>query len=175
MTAKRISGWWYGLIAVPLAIGAALGTWVMLGMLDEIGEMPRLVVPGERDVALDAKEYIVYGETQSVVDGVGYAHVAFSVTCTLDDADGAPVALEARSSSTKYTFGSYAGSSMFEVDVPKAGTYHLSCDGGPGVVAIGGGLGARIGLVVAAILGGMAVAVVVFFLVRRRRKQHPPR
>ncbi len=170
MTAKRISAWWYAVCAIPIAIGGAIATWGVFGMLDDIRAMPRLEVPGVREVRLEAREYVIYGETQSVVDGHGVSVTSFSAECRVTSPDGDALALEARSSSTSYSVGSYEGKSMFDVTIPEAGTYVLECRGGPGVVAIGGGIGGALGIILGGIFGGLIVGVVVMLLVRRRRK-----
>lgn len=171
MTAKRISGWWYALVAVPIAVGCAIGTWGIFSMLDNIEAMQRLAVPGSRELALEAEEYVIYGETQSVVDGRGISVTSFDAECRITAPDGAFLELESRTASTTYSFGSYAGKSMFDVTVPAAGTYLLECRGGPGVVAIGGGIGAGLGLILGGMFGGLIVGLIVLFVVRRKRKQ----
>lgn len=168
---NRVHGAFYALTAVPIVIGIVVAVVSILRMVDDIEAMPRLVIPGERDVELEAGEYIVYGETKSVVDGRGISVTSFQATCRLTGPDGADVAMETRSSTSSYALGSYKGESMFEVDVPAAGTYHLACDGDTGVIALGGGIGKTILIALGAGFVGIGLGIAVFFLVRGRRKR----
>lgn len=172
MTGNQVSAGWYGLIAAPIAAGILIAVWLIFAMVDAVEAMQRTLVPGTIELQLEADEYVLYAETQTVIDGKGYAFVEGGAGgCELVDASGRQVPLEARSSSTSYTFGSYQGKSFAEVDVPAAGRYVLSCEGGPGAVAIGGGIGAKLGLALAAGFGGILGGVVVGLLVRRARKR----
>lgn len=173
MVASRVSGWWYLLALVPIAIGGIVAAIAFSSLLGDIEGMKRVVVPGEATLELGAGDHVVYGELTSTVDGVAYHATSFAVRCRMTSADGEVVALTTPGASTSYTLGGYQGQSMFELTIGEAGTYQLACqnDGDPAVLAIGRGLGA--GIAVVAIAMGVAFigAIVVLLLVRRKRKR----
>jgi len=175
-TPKRPSAAWYLLLLVPIALCAVLTVRWVSGMFSSIEAMPRVVVPGEGDVELSTGEHVAYIEASSVVDGVTYAAANVSVRCTLRSADtGESVALESSSTSSSYTFGSYHGQSAYQLTIPRAGTYHLACDGdgGPAALAIGGGIFGDILFFVLSLVGLIlaTVAIFVVIFVLRRRSQ----
>lgn len=170
---SRVSGWWYLLALVPVAIGVALAVVGVFRMIDEIEAMQRVVVPGEDDLELAAGDYVVYGETESQVSGTYYRNTSIALRCAITGPDGQQITLDTPTGTTKYTMGGYSGQSMFEFEAPSAGTYHLQCtgDGSPAVLAIGTGIGTGIVLIVVSALVGFIAALVVFFVVRRKRKR----
>jgi hypothetical protein len=161
------------LALVPLTIGILVAIKLVFAMLDDIEQMERVIVPGERDLQLDAGEHVLYAESRSVVDGVSYQTGSVSLRCGVRDAAGAEVALDTPNGSTSYAIGGYAGQSMAELHVATAGTYRLTCTGGPAVVAVGHGIGARLVSVVVVAFAGFGLAVLVVVLVRRRRRKPP--
>ena len=162
---------WYLMILVPLAIGASAVILSIMKLVDGVEQMQRVVMPGERTLALTAGDYIIYGETTSVVDGVSYLTESFSVSCKLTGAGGTPIALD-RSSHTTYSIDGYRGRSLFEAKIDKDGRYTLACTGDKqAVLAFGHGMGATIVTIVLGALGGVfgAVGVLLIVLFRRRR------
>jgi hypothetical protein len=144
---------------------------LILGMFDDVRGMPRVVVPGEAIVELDAGERVIYGETASVVDGRAYRASSFSVRCSVTDAEtGAPVALETRLATSTYSFGSFEGHSLFDVTIPHRGRYRIACDGdSPAVLAIGGGFVGSILIALGVGFGGFLLGGVVAALIAHRR------
>jgi hypothetical protein len=152
----------------------AVGAWLAFSRLvDSIDNMQRLVAPGERDIVLDAGDYVVFGESESVVDGVAYANDQWSVRCSMTF-EGAPLELRTVTGRTTYSFGNHAGRAIFEVTMPKSGTAHLACETeqGKAVIAVGTGIGASIvfgvlGLVFGVLLAGGVFTII--FIKRRKR------
>jgi hypothetical protein len=160
---------------VPLGIAAIVVVTNLGALIDDVEHMPRVVVPGQGTVKLAAGDYVVYGETDSHVDGVAYINGSISVSCTLAAADGSPITLESRTGTTTYTLGGYQGRSMYDVAIPRTGEYRLTCEGDqkPAVLAIGHGFAKK--LVVAILTGILGLmltggVVVVIFLKRRKKK-----
>lgn len=164
----------YAITLVPIAVGFAIAGALMWRMYGRIQDMQRLVVPGERDLTLDAGDHVGFLEARSVVDGTAYVSDRFSGSCNLSDAAShAPIALDSTGARTTYSVGSYAGQSAFGFTIPHDGTYHLACvgDGPPAVIAIGDGVGLLILVAVAGGLGGFLVAGVMALRIRKRRKR----
>lgn len=164
---------WYLLALVPFAVGAALAVVSFVRLFDNLEGMPRLVVPGERSVELDAGNYVVYGESRSIVDGTAYVSDQFSVRCALAKQDGTEIPLSHSSIERTYELGDHAGSGLFEFELPTRETVKLSCttEDGKVVLAIGRGIGgAIVAGVLSVMLGGLAAVVVfvVVFIKRRR-------
>ncbi|HTJ42393.1 MAG TPA: hypothetical protein VL463_09885 [Kofleriaceae bacterium] len=164
----------YAIAFVPVLVGMAIGGAMIWRVYSQVTGMQRLVVPGERDVILEAGSHVGFLESKSVVDGTEYANATFSGRCTLAEAgSNAPVELGKPTGTTSYSFGSYAGTSAFSFTAPHDGTYHLACsgDGPPAVLAIGDGIG--LSIVIGAIggLAGVIVAIVMALRIRKRRKR----
>jgi hypothetical protein len=172
---RGVRGWWYSVALVPFAIGIALFVHQVVGLIEAVDDMPRVVVPGQGDVVLAAGSHLIFGETESVYGGTAYVASELSLRCTVVDAtSGGGVPLAAPSGSAEYTVGGHSGRSMFEFTAPHEGRYHIDCDGtgGPTTIAFGGALlGAALALF-ASLGGGIFGASVVWgvvFLLRRRR------
>jgi len=179
-TTRSVHGAWYLVAVIPAAIGTAIAINIVRDLVDQIDELPRAVVPGTGDVALEAGDYVVYGERESVHDGVAYRSPSLQLRCGMQalpdpttGAGGESVPLNAPSTRVSYGFGGYSGQSMFAVTIPHAGPYRVHCEGsgGPATLAFGIGIGARILNFVSAILvaafGTIATIVVVRVLRRR--------
>jgi len=163
---------WYLLCLVPLAIGALAVVLSIEKLLDGIEQMPRVIVPGERTLALTAGDYIIYGETTSSVEGVSYVSESFSVECKLTAPDGSAATLERPTGHTTYTIGGYEGRSLFETTLGKDGTYTLACSGDKrAVLAFGHGIGATILVIVLGAVGGFLGPGAVFLIVFLRRRR----
>lgn len=166
---------WYLLGLVPFAIGLGIGALSFLRMIDDVKHMPRVVVPGEQAVALGSGDFIVFGESDSIVGGTAYHAERFSVRCNLTGADGAPIELHSTAASTHYTIGSYAGSSMFTFTLPSTQRVTLACKTDQdvrAVLAIGRGIGVRIVIGVVALVSGILATVFATIVVYRRRKRY---
>lgn len=169
---------WYLLCFVPL-VAAAIA--VVVGVKDffaNIEAMQRFVVPGEHTITLGAGDHSVFGESVSFVDGVAYRNPTFRVSCALLAPDGSPVKLDRPTATTTYTGAGYQGESMFELSVPRAGSYRLTCDGdSKGVLAIGDGPGGLLlflgvfGTIAGIFIGGGLFTIV--FIKRRKARGLP--
>lgn len=164
---------WYLLCLVPLAIGVAIGVVGILGLVDEVEAMDRVVVPGEATLDLAPGDHVVFGETTSRKDGVLYRTASFSVRCGITGPDGAPVAIGSPTGSTSYAVGGYEGASIAEFTVVTAGAHRIACegDGDPSVIAIGDGVGGNIAGALLAIFGGFAAALALFLVIWWRRRR----
>jgi hypothetical protein len=165
---------WYLAALVPLVIGVAVGLLSITRLMGAIEDMPRMMVPGSHAFALAADDYVVYGESKSVVDGQAIVNERFNVRCVLKDASGAPLALTAHAGSARYAIGSYAGESLFDFTLPAAGTVTLACEmnDGKAVLAIGGGIGLSIVIGVVSTVLGFIAAIITLVVVRKRRKRY---
>lgn len=164
---------WYLTALVPLAIGIAIAATSCSRLMDNIESMQRMVAPGERAFVLNAGDYAVFLERESVVNGTVYRTGEPTVRCSLATEDGKPIELGTPAGRLQYSLGSYAGRAVFEFELEAPVTVKLSCtsDSGQAVLAVGGGIGASIVVAVVAALFGFfsAVAVVVIIFVKRRR------
>ncbi|HEY5951461.1 MAG TPA: hypothetical protein VIV40_38470 [Kofleriaceae bacterium] len=162
---------WYLALLAPLAL-CGLGVLAFLRLADNIDHMPRLVVPGESTLTLEARDYRVFAESESTVDGVAYANDHFSVRCAIE-ANGKPLELATPTSRITYQLGGYAGRAIFVFTMPAAGTAKLACetDDGKAVLAVGTGIGtsivAAVLTLVFGVIGTIAAFVIVFLLWRR--------
>lgn len=164
---------WYLVAVASFVVGAAIAVPSLLGLFDDIRDMPRVVVPGAHDVTLEAGDYVVYGETSSQVDGVAYVNNGFAVKCSLVGSDGAAVELRVPTAETQYSVGSHAGRSIYVFTSPAAGTYHFACEGSDpkAVLAIGHGIGGRLIAILIPLFIGMAGSGIAIFVVRRKRRR----
>jgi hypothetical protein len=165
---------WYLLAVIPVALGALIAIMSLRGMADTIERMPRVVVPGKGELALEAGDHVAYGETRSELDGTVYLTSSLQLRCNMVASPGGEaVELTAPTAATNYGVGGFQGQSMFTLTIPRAGTYELACDGegGPATIAVGPGIGAAIGITLGSMLGGAAAMVAVIIVVRRRRRR----
>lgn len=165
---------WYLVALVPLALGLGLGALSFLHMIDDIKHMPRVVVPGEQAVELGSGDYIVFGESDSVVDGTAYHAEHFSVRCNLTGAAGNAIELHSTAASTHYAIGGFSGTSMFTFTLPAPQRATLACKTDQdvkAVLAIGRGIGVRVVLALIALVGGILGSVFGMVVVYRRRKR----
>jgi len=164
---------WYVAAILPLIAGILISLHFWDEMTSRVKGMRRVVVPGAIDLDLGAGDHTFYGETDSVVDGVGYHAGSFSVRCSLSDASGAAIPMSAPGSHTTYNMFGYTGESMFSATVPTRGTYHFACDGDRGVIAVGEGFGSALVLFVLSIVGAVMATVItlaVVALIRWKRR-----
>ena len=163
---------WYLAALVPLAIGIVVGVLAFKRLIDHVESMHRIVVPGEKTMMLDAGDYVVFAETESVVDGVAYVNDGFRVECALVS-NGTSIALERSGGSTKYSMGGYAGRSIFDFTMPQSTNATLRCTtgGDKAVLAIGTGIGGGIVVGVLALVFGILGAGGAFTIIFIRRRQ----
>jgi len=163
----------YVLCLAPAVIGVPLSLAQYRTIVAQIEDMPRMVIPGSRTLELAAGEYHVFGESESVVDGVPIENTEFSfkAPCTMVDASNRTIELGSRGTQ-KYSHP-YRGRSMYRVTLPEAGRYTLRCedDGtGAAVVAIGNGQSTLSVLALIALLvgTGFAVGMLMLYVYHRR-------
>ncbi|MDB4963206.1 MAG: hypothetical protein JWP01_3205 [Myxococcales bacterium] len=167
---------WYALTAIPLLIAAFVCARAIIEMVDRMTSMQRFVVPGMVELELDRGEQVVFGESRSVVNGVGYNNASFEVRCSVEDAATAkPLALKAPTGHTSYSLGGYQGESLWEVDVPQAGRYRMTCEGPDtkAVLAVGRGFGlgtAVLQMVLAGLLAMPLTALIGWRISRARSR-----
>ena len=155
---------WYLVGLLPLAAGIALCVHFVFALRDDIRDMQRVDVPGEHELYLEPGEYVIYAEGGTV-----------SAQCAMvDDTTGEPVTLELPTGKTTYAMFGHSGQNMFEMTIPREGGYHLACEGGPGTLAIGHGIGLSIVAIGLAPVGGVlltAIARAIVATLRSRRKK----
>lgn len=164
---------WYLTALVPLAIGITIAVVSFSRLIDNVESMQRLVAPGERTFVLNAGEYVVFGESESTVDGTVYRNDSFAVNCALTTEGGTQIPLSRPTGKTRYALGGYSGTGLFEFALPSAQTVKLACtsEDGKVVLAIGGGIGAAIVVAVVCGLFGLFSAGGVFLLVFLKRRK----
>lgn len=165
---------WYLLTLIPLGIGAAIMVVSLRSMLESVERMPRVVVPGTGELALEARDYVAYAENESRFHGTVYMTASLELRCKLVASDGgAPVELATPSTETSYRLGGFAGHSMFKLTIPRAGSYQFTCEGqgGPMTVAFGAGLGIGIASVMVGPLVAALGTIFIVVWVRRRRRR----
>jgi hypothetical protein len=179
-TTRSVRGTWYWLAVIPAAIGGAIAIGGVSNLVDRIEQMPRIVVPGTGEVALEPGDYVAYGETQSVLGGIAYRTQSLQLRCGMralpnhaTDDGGESIALRAPSAHVRYGLGGYSGESMFALTIAHAGRYRVHCEGsgGPATLSIGSGLGAGIVTLVLGIVGGAFAAIATLFVVRVLRRR----
>jgi hypothetical protein len=179
---RRPSGWFYllALLGLPILGGVISYAIAFATLPSRIESMPRVVMPGEQIVELEAGDQTAFYEQRSVVDGRVYlgSEVFYGVTCAIADPDGQPVTIDASNGTrVTYAIGGHAGSSTFSFHAPVTGAYTIRCDSTataqpPIVLAFASGLGSSMlhamlpfGL---AALAGLALAIVIY---RRRNRR----
>jgi hypothetical protein len=162
------------------------------GLFHLTDHLTQVVVPGERDLTLQAKlRYTIFLEEHSVVDGRIYSTRTnlHGLTCRVADlTSGKKVETPRAAMSTTYNVGGRSGRSVLEFVTEEAGTYHLNCgyeEAGQGpevVLAVGSGTTEGIlGMILkclAAMFGGGIVGggilVTVYSLRERAKKRLRP-
>jgi hypothetical protein len=173
--AKIPSGWLYvlGILVMFGGCGASMGLtlWQVSGGLES---MERMVVPGEKEITLEADSYTLFYESRSVIDGQVMVSVgAGTLACSILSADGQAIKLRGSSVSKTYGVGSYQGQSVFEFDIPASGNYRVGCnlDGGTGVIALGDGFSvAVLAIGIIATLACFVIGLIIIWRTRKRRR-----
>jgi len=161
------------LIAVGV-VGAVL--WFVLSLVNlgnEVDDFQRVPVPGEGNVQLEARKYVIYYEGPNADEVVPQFEIAIT-----DTEAGRPLAIETYGSSLTYSFGE-SGSAQATVTPSRAGTYAVRTSGAQGTSAAQVAFGRSIaGPLLRSILGafaigglltGAGIALLVVTIVRRRR------
>jgi hypothetical protein len=167
-----------GALVMAGGCGASIGGAIWHS-LSGIGDMQRVIIPGAHELELAARSHTIYWESRSVVDGTAYINPGnASVRCGLSTASGESVDIRNASISEEYTFGSYHGESLFELDIVRPGTYRLSCEvsGGTtseGVLAIGRGM-ALGGIMIGMVGAVFAFGIGLFIILRTYSRRKPP-
>jgi len=157
---------WYWVAALLVVAGVAYGAHGCGAAWNAFEEMPRVGVPGQGVVALDAGSYTLYAES-------GDSGERSTVWCSLAQKDGTAATLGDPSVRETYQVGARKGASLFDAEVPAAGDYLLDCDVDHGmVIAVGRRVVVHLAWTVlgalAAVATGAVLGIVVF--VRRRRR-----
>lgn len=167
-----------------LVVGmVTFGAFLFFGLRGLGDELPRFVVPGTTELALNRTgTYTIFHESESVVAGRVYATADVSgLFVEVISADtGESIPLDTPGASSSYTLGGRSGTAVLTFEVEEPGSYHLSAgyaDGsGPeSVLAVGHGFGRRLFLMVGGSIAiafgatALALAIAIVTFVRRRR------
>lgn len=166
--------------------GIALSISTMMSGISSLGsEMQQVVVPGESDLQLlEAGEYTIFYENQSVVDGRIYS--------TDEDIPGLQIEVKNKTTGMKveayspkgsfsYSFGGRSGRSVLAFNIEQPGIYELSAgypvgtNGPQAVLAVGHGLAGNIVsgimLPMALFFGSIAVAIIIVIMTYLKRHE----
>lgn len=174
---------WYIIAVAIFLIGmAAMAAFLITRLLDMGEALTRFVVPGEQTLTLEAGEYTVFHEPQSVIDGKIYSGGSLSgMTVTVTGPDGGVVPVSGSTTGGRYTLGGHTGFAVFDFAAASPGDYVIAgryADDAPGpqtVLAVGAGflsglLTTIFGSLGIAFGGAIIAAVIaVRVLVKRRR------
>lgn len=173
--------WYLVAVGIFLAGMAAMAVFLLTRLTGFDEGLTRFIVPGEQALTLDAGNYTIFHEAQSVIDGKIYASSGLGgLMVNVTGADGGEVALRS-SGSGRYTFGGHTGFAVFDFTAASAGAYVVAgryADGAPGpetVLAVGQGFLSSLLWTIFGALGiafggaAIAAAIGVTVLVKRRR------
>ncbi len=175
--------WLWYLLAVGVFLAGFVGMGVVVfNSLSRLGDdLVQIVVPGERELSLEAGSHTIFHESQSTVDGrIFSADNVAGLGVRLTSAAGEPVTLSQATAGT-YQFGGRRGSAVLQFDIAEPGVYLLSGayrDGMSGpetVLAVGqgfvGGLVVTILSALAFAFGGAGLAVAIGLTVHGKRRK----
>jgi hypothetical protein len=159
---------WY-LVAAGLIVSAVTMALIAYSRFtDNIEGMQRVVMPGTAEITLPMGASTLYAESRSVVGDERYEADDVDFSCALDRG----VTLKRANGSSHYQVGDFAGRNAFDVMIPDAGTYTLTCEAKqPFVIAVGRGLGAWIVIAAVGLLPFTGGVIVILFVFLRRRRQ----
>jgi len=173
--------WYLVAVGIFLAGMAAMAVFLLTRLTGFDEGLTRFIVPGEQALTLDAGNYTIFHEAQSVIDGKIYASSGLGgLMVNVTGPDGGEVALRS-SGSGRYTFGGHTGFAVFDFTAASAGAYVVAgryADGAPGpetVLAVGQGFLSSLLWTIFGALGiafggaAIAAAIGVTVLVKRRR------
>jgi hypothetical protein len=148
-------------------LGFAIAGLQLWRVYAQVQAFPRVEMPGSATLELPSGQLIGYAEP------VGLGTLSeLSARCEATDAGGKVIALRRATSNVSYSFGSYQGISLLELDIPTAGTITFRCESESKFrVAIGSGIGGGIVAVAVSVFGGSLVGLVIVLLTRRRRRR----
>lgn len=177
------SKWWYAAAVIIALAGFAGAAQYMIPRLASLSEtLIRLVAPGEIDLTLkEPGTYTIFHEKRSVIDGRLYTsntisglHVSVRSAQTNQEIPVVPASI-----TETYTFGSYAGTSVFTFETTEPGGYRLVANYEDGrteprvALAIGhnflGNLLMLIFGTLAIVFGSIAVAAAIIVIVAQKR------
>jgi Domain of unknown function (DUF4234) len=171
------AGYWIGggLVAVGV-LGAIL--WFvgsLMRMSDEVEAFPRVPVPGEATIELEARKYVVYYESSSAEQSVPTVELAITEART-----AVPLAISPYSGSLTYSFSGHEGAALATVTPGQAGGFTVRTDSAAATsgasVALGRSLAWPIlrGILGAFAIGGLLVGaggtLIAVTAVRRSRR-----
>jgi hypothetical protein len=181
----RPSSLYYLLSLAFVAAGIGLGFYFPHADVPRIREdMARMNVPGDLDLDLKQREiYTAYVEHATWSKGAPISPAELQplgqVHCDIHTAIGDAIEGKHSVSTSRYTYGHNAGVSILDFEVPRDGTYTVSCQGPSEVsgekiqVAVGGGsakaLTAVTGRSIVSIVGGLVIAILVLVRVTMLR------
>ena len=173
-------------IAVILAGTAQFGYSLYQGITHLTDSLTQFVAPGQVAIPVaKAGTYTIFLEAKSVMNGKIYSTTesVAGLQCTAQRPGlEQKIGLRRPAGSITYTVGGRSGRSVLEFEADQAGQYTLSCDygedkKGPEVVlAVGTGLGSKIGSIVASSLAAMFVGGgigAIFLVIAVRRWKAP--
>ena len=175
MTSKK----WYFLAAGLVVLGVVLALTTYDRLNATVGALRRFAMPGQAKLELAAGETTLYLEHRPAVVGesLGDAEM-LEFRCHATDPAGKPVALDRPTSLTTYGTDDLTGQNLFDLRADVAGAYTVACEAPSRfVIAVGGGVGTQIVVLLLAALvpAGLGVLVLIVVLVRRGGQQRKAR
>ncbi len=174
---------WYVVAALMAAAAIAAVVWVggslIVDVYNDLADMQRLSVPGEKDLSFaQSGKYVVFHDDQGEEPGEAYeaGPPNDQVSGKLVDASGKEVSLEPVSVNETYSIDGHSGKSIFDFTIERPGTYHLSAvcaDGRKAVLAVGRSIDFEpivwlIMLIPAAILAAFAAIIITIVTAVKR-------
>ena len=174
-------------IAIILAGTVEFGYTLFRGLTHLTDGLTQFVAPGHVVIPI-AKNgtYTIFLEAESVMNGQIYStteSVAGLKCAAQRDGSEKKTVLRRPAASITYSVGGRSGRSVLEFEADQPGTYTLSCDygedsKGPKVVlAVGTGLGSKIGSIISsslmAMFGGGALGAIFIVIAARKWKTRP--
>lgn len=125
---KRISGAWYALVALPglLAI-ATIATHVPKLVAGFSALHVSALAAGSHDIELEAGENTIYVEGEQRHEDL---HAKAEIECTIRDDRGTALVLEPLQGHSTFSSPSFSGVGRYDVQIPAAGTYNVTCQTG---------------------------------------------
>jgi len=187
-TGPRKAWYWLGggMVFGGIVLGIVVIASTVMGIIDEVDDMPRVSAPGRETVTLEEGEATVYAEYEYSY-GYGYGSTP-DVTIT-NVGTGDELRITEEWMYETYDFGDHHGQSMGTIDVPADGRYEVVVGGeyssldGVTAVTIGtfsigsmvAGIFAGIGLGGLVSLVGLVILIVVIVKRSGARKANRPR
>ena len=172
--ARRDSGYLIGGGLVAFAVIGAI-VWLVLAFAhisNTVDDFQRVPIPGNGEVDLEARKYVIYVEGPRADQAVPPVNIAI----TKPGSSKRPPILRSYDGSLTYSLGK-TGSAQATVTPPRAGVYHVRTTGddtaGSFQLALGDSLGGKI---VSAVVGALVIGAVfgiagIVLLIRTRRRR----